>query len=162
MSFTFEITRPAPIGTVVVVVRNPEFGDSHSSGQRQATGETEGGEFYIQPLGVETKFYEGTWTNLNRCELRDLEFFFGADGSNRRQRKFLMGVVDNENLAFPIGTGQGWNTAADLNTGLLVVPSSASFGEVRLEQSQVQFSSIPRDRFTTSLRFRILQPAACS
>lgn len=155
MSFVFEIVRPLPIGTVRVEVRNPAFGDVISSDRRQAFNETEAGEFYVQDLGDTSRFYEATWENLNRCERRDLEFFFGPDGTAKRLRPFTMSVVGNSNLAFLIGTGQGFNTAADLNTGALVVPSSASFGIVRLEQSEVSFVATPTDRYSTSLRFRL-------
>ena len=157
MSFTFEITRPAPIGTIAIEVRNPEFGDNSEFGRRQSVGETEAGEEFVQDLGVDTEYYQATWASLDRCERRDLEYFFGINGTNRRQRRLIMGVTNNANLAFPIGTGQGWNTAADLNTGVLLVPATASFGEVRLQQSELVFTSVPRDRYTTSLRFRILK-----
>jgi hypothetical protein len=155
MSFTFEINRPAPIGTVVVSIRNPAFGDLSRSARRQAAGETEGGRLFVQDLGTEQRFYEATFENLNRCERRDLDAFFGEELANKRLRKFSMGVEGNKNLAFLVGTGQGWSTGDDLSTGDLVVPATASFGLVRLEQSDVQFAATPRDRYTTSLRFRI-------
>ena len=155
MSFTFEIERPAPIGVVEVVVRNPAFGDVFRRARRQAAGETEGGRLFVQDLGTEQSFYEGTWENLNRCERRDLDAFFGVDLANKRLRRFTLGVSGNTDLAFLVGTGQGWSTGDDLSTGDLVVPETASFGEVRLEQSDVQFVAVSRQRYTTSLRFRL-------
>ena len=119
-------------------------------------GETEGGRLFVQDLGLERVFYEATWENLTRCERRDLSFFFGKDGTAKRLRRFQMSVQGNTNLAFLIGTGQGFNTAQDINTGTLVVPQTASFGDVRLEQSEVSFVATPRDRYTTTLRFRLL------
>lgn len=156
MSFTFEITRPPPIGLVSVTIRNPAFGDVYREARRQAAGETEGGRLFVQDLGLERVFYEATWENLNLCERRDLSFFFGKDGTAKRLRRFFMSVNDNNNLAFLIGSGQGFNTGQGLNTGTLVIPQSASFGEVRLEQSELSFIATPRDRYTTTLRFRLL------
>lgn len=161
MSFTFEITRPLPIGTVIVNVRNPAFGDVFRGARRQAAGETEGGKLFVQDLGTDKFFYEATFENLTRCERRDLDGFFSKELANKRLRKFSMGVQGNTNLAFYVGTGQGWSTGDDLSTGDLVVPTSASFGLTRLEQSDVQFVSIPRDRYTISLRFRLPANPGC-
>ena len=161
MSIVFEIERPEPIGVITVVVRNPEYGDVSEEGRRQAESETEAGQQYIQDRGIELEFYQATWTNLTQCERRDLEYFFGPDGANKRQRPFILSVIYNTNLAFPIGTDQGGSTSDGLNTGDLLTPTSASFGRVRLEQSRVQFTAIVPDRYTTSLRFRILKPLTC-
>jgi len=161
VSFVFAVTKPLPVGTISVEVRNPEFGDVHSFPRRQATGVTEGGRQYVQDLGVDEQFYQATWANLTRCERRDLEYFFGVKGSNKRQHVFTMSVVNNANLAFPIGSGQGYNTGQQLNSGSLVVPATASFGLVRLDQGEVSFVATPRDRYTTTLRFRILNPNVC-
>lgn len=160
MSFTFEITRPG-VGLVSIEIRNPEFGDTTRFSRRQERGETEAGVLFLQDLGVDMEFYDATWQSLTRCERRDLEYFFGPSGTTYAQRPFTMGVENNVALAFPVGTGQGWSTADALASGSLVVPLSASFGMVKLEQSQIQFAATPRDRYTTSLRFRILQPVAC-
>lgn len=159
MSFTFEIVRPTE--TICVEIRDPEFGDVAQFARRQATGKTEGGRQFIQDLGTEEEYFLGTWTNLTRCERRDLEYFFGVNGANKRQRRFTMGIVGNKNMAFPVGTGQGWSTSDDLNSGALLVPLTASFGDVRLDQSELSFTSIPRDRYSLTMRFRIIPPAAC-
>lgn len=161
MSFVLEVTKPLPVGLISVAVRNPEFGDVHSFPRRQADGTTEGGSYYVQDLGGDEEFYQATWTNLTRCERRDLEYFFSTKGVNKKQIPFTLRVENNVNLAFPLNTGQGFNTGQGLNSGDLVVAPSASFGLVRLDQSEVSFVAIPRDRYSTTLRFRILKPNAC-
>lgn len=162
MSFTFEITRPLPIGTITIGIRNPEFGDQFTAERRQDRGETEAGVEFIQDRGVEVQRFQGVWTQLHRCERRDLEYFFGPDGANKRQRVFKLGVIVNTNkIAFGIGTDQGWSTDQGLNTGDLLVPTSASFGDVRLDQSSLQFTSLSLDRWSTSLRFRIVNQPDC-
>lgn len=171
MTFVFEITRPLPLGTVVARIRNPEFGDVDQFSRRQATGLTEGGRLFVQDLGVDEQFYLATWSNLTRCEKADLEHFFSAPVANKRLRPFTLRVEDNlGKLAFRTGTGQGWNTGDPggctppgclINTGDWVVPPMASFGTVRLDQSDLSFTAIPRDRFNLSLRFRILNPTPC-
>ena len=158
--FRFQIDRPG-IGTVTIDIRNPEFGDVSEFARRQRQAETEAGVVFVQDLGVDLEFFRGTWTNLQRCERRDMEFFFGPEGTNYRQRPFTMSVINNKNIAFGIGTGQGWSTADDLESGSLVVPASASFGLVKLEQSSLQFSTIPTERYTVDLAFRILTPPSC-
>ena len=162
MGLVFEITRPAPIGFVQVNVRSPEFGDVHSKDRRQPSGETEGGELFIQDVGVDQKFFDAPLTNLTATERADLEFFFSKDVANKRQRPFELRVVDNKCFGLGIATGQGWSTGDNLASGSIVFPAFGTFGLVRLEQTRISFSSIPRDRFATSLRFRILTPPECS
>jgi len=161
MSFYFEIERPQPIGLVRVEIRNPEFGDSYSLDRRQAAGETEGGKLFVQDLGTEERYYEGTWTNLTAEERRRIEYFFGYEVANKRMRRFTFGVFDNARIPVRVGTDQGCGTGDGLTTGQFKCPSTASFGQARLEQSAIQFSAIPPDRYTVSLRFRLLSQTVC-
>ncbi len=148
-------------GTIQIVIRAPEWGDTLRQGRRQFSGETEAGTPYRQDGGVEREFYDPTFTNLNLCERADLEAFFGQDGVNRREHPFTLEIINNTSLGFAIGTAQGLSSLDGLSTTQVTIPVTASFGLVRLDQSDVAFTPIPRGRYTTSLRFRSEKPPSC-
>lgn len=148
-------------GVIQIATRSPEFGDTLRLGRSQQVGETEAGVQFRQDLGVDREFYEATFTNLNLCERADLEAFFAADGVNKRMIEFTLEAFENSSLGFVIGTAQGLSSLDGLTTDQVTVPATASFGLVRLDQSELQFAAINGGRYTTSLRFRIEKQPSC-
>jgi hypothetical protein len=148
-------------GTIQITLRSPEWGDTLRLGRRWNVGQTEAGSQFFQDEGIETEFYEATFSDLNLCERADLEAFFAQDAVNKRGFPFLLEVTENTSLGFVVGTAQGLSTLDGVSTADVVVPTTASFGFVRLDQSEVEFAATPGGRYTTSLRFRREQQPVC-
>ena len=148
-------------GVISITVRSPEFGDTLRLGRIWQVGQTEAGIQFRQDEGVDVDFYEVTFTNLNLCERADLEQFFASDGVNKREIPFVLEVINNTSLAFVIGSAQGLSTLDGVSTGDVTIPATASFGLVRLDQSELSIAATSGGRYTTSLRFRIEKPPAC-
>lgn len=148
-------------GVIEITVRSPEFGDTYRLGRAQNVGETQAGVQFRQDEGLDREFYEATLTDLDLCERADLEAFFAADAVNKRMIPFTLAAISNTSLGFVIGTTQGLSSLDGLTTGQVTVPPVASFGLVRLDQSELQFAAIQGGRYTTSLRFRVEQQPAC-
>ncbi len=127
---------------LTIVVRNPELGDRTLTERRQAAGETEGGRLFVQDLGVEDQFIEGSWSGLTKCERDDLLGFFTAVKYRFGQSKL---TVTGGGSQVPVGTGGTWS------------------GRVRLDQSRIEFRAVTpggadgsKERFETTMRFRIV------
>lgn len=148
-------------GTIQITVRSPEFGDTLRLGRKFEVGQTEAGIDFRQDNGVDLDYYEATFTNLDLCERADLEAFFAADGVNKRELPFTLEVINNSSLGFVVASGQGLSTLDGVSSSDVTVPETASFGLVRLDQSEIQFAAIPGGRYTTSLRFRLEKQPAC-
>lgn len=148
-------------GTISITVRAPEWGDTLRLGRDQDVGTTEAGVQFRQDNGVDVEFYEATFADLTRCERADLEAFFAANGVNRRMLPFTLEAINNTSLGFVTGTAQGLSTLDGLSAGDVTVPETASFGLVRLDQSEIQFAATPGGRYTTSLRFRLEKQPVC-
>lgn len=148
-------------GTIQIVIRSPEFGDTLRLGREWAVGRTEAGIDFRQDNQVDLEFYEVTFTNLHLCERADLEAFFASDAVNKREIPFTLEVINNTSLAFVIGSAQGLSTLDGVSTSDVTIPATASFGLVRLDQSELQFAAINGGRYTTSLRFRLEKQPAC-
>lgn len=148
-------------GQIQITVRAPEFGDTFRLGRTQQVGETESGIQFRQDLGVDREFYEITLTNLNLCERADLEAFFAANGVNKRMLPLTLEAIENTSLAFALGSAQGLSTLDGLSTKDVTVPTTASFGLVRLAHSEIQFAATPGGRYTTSLQFRVEKQPVC-
>ncbi len=148
-------------GTIEIVIRSPEFGDTLRLGRLQDVGETEAGVQFRQDRGVDRTFYEATFAQLNLCERADLEAFFAPEGVNYRMIPFVLEAIGNTSLGFVVGTTQGLSTLSGLGTGQVTVPAVASFGTVRLDQNELQFAAVQGGRYTASLRFRKEKQPAC-
>ena len=148
-------------GVISITVRSPEWGDTLRLGREWSVGRTEAGVEFRQDNGVDLEFYEVTFTNLNLCERADLEAFFAADAVNKREHPFALEAINNTTLGFTIGSAQGLSTLDGVSTSDVTIPATASFGSVRLDQSELQFAATPGGRYTTSLRFRIEKQPVC-
>jgi len=129
---------------LTVEIRNPEPGDRLRLERRQASGETEGGRFFTQDLGITDRFIEASWSGVSRCERDDLREFM--ESVKYRALPFLLRT-----------TGGGAQVPAERN------PATWS-GRVRFDTSRIEFrasgTDAPRagvaERFEFTLRLRLV------
>ena len=148
-------------GVISITIRSPEFGDTYRLARIWNVGQTEAGVQFRQDEGVDIEAWEATFTDLDLCERADLEAFFREDGVNKREFVFTLEAINNTSLGFVVATGQGLSTLDGVSSGDVTIPETASFGPVRLDQSELQFAAIPGGRYTTSLRFRVEKQPTC-
>ena len=157
MTWTFEVD--GPDGTVTAAIRNPEFSERTTEVRRQGKGVTEAGLVFVQDLGEQNEFIEGSWTWLTPAMRSALLLFFGPNGTLRQGRGFAL-TITGMNFPVVIGTGMvidgvGLGTGQGYGTGQTVVPDTVVLDDVRLDQPDLSFAQQRNDRYSTELAFRI-------
>lgn len=144
-----------------IAIRPPEFGDVISDDRQQGMARTDGGTRYTQDLGRSVVRYEATWRGLTACERRDMELFFGEEGTLRMARPFSIEVDDEEDPPIVISADLGLSADEGWSADDFATADGARWGTVYLDIPRLAFSHDTRDqRYGIALAFEIVDDGA--
>lgn len=149
-------TDPDAGGTVTAVMGPPERNDAYQRVRRQAVATSDGGDVFVQDLGVEDEFLNLRWENAKPSEWSGLDRVLRA--ANWRSRRIQISVTGDK--AFPVGIGPSQTV-----DGLALSPgqghspgdtvlATAFTLSVKLDQSQSEWEHQQEAKGSIALRFR--------
>lgn len=158
-------TVPQQGGLATALVRNPEFGETWTSDRRQVAAQSDGGQEFVEDLGLQDRFVEARWAALDAIEWSDLERLFRA----ARWRFTKIDIdIDSPGAPFPfelstglsqegveLNTGQSVCAGRELNTGDTVLADKGRLAGVFLDTSRTSFAHQRTARAGLSLVFRL-------